>query len=173
VHWWGKNQVAEKCRSAILTTYETDLRTVTVIIRWPYILHTFDRVLRTPHFIESPPPPRAPTPAIYCILRTCHIKWRSSPAKGPSSGSNLQCESVTPLFLELLGNRTVGLQKPQVDFPAFISSWEQRDLFGSIVSFLSTRNSKDWFALLYCHVRPTPWNPSGRCTLISQQGMQS
>ena len=25
VHWWGKNQVAEKCRSAILTTYETDL----------------------------------------------------------------------------------------------------------------------------------------------------
>jgi hypothetical protein len=27
VHWWGKNQVAEKCRSAILTTYETDLRT--------------------------------------------------------------------------------------------------------------------------------------------------
>jgi hypothetical protein len=27
MHWWGKNQVAEKCRSAILTTYETDLRT--------------------------------------------------------------------------------------------------------------------------------------------------
>ena len=27
VHWWGKIQVAEKCRSAILTTYETDLRT--------------------------------------------------------------------------------------------------------------------------------------------------
>jgi len=26
MHWWGKNQVAEKCRSAIRTTFETDLR---------------------------------------------------------------------------------------------------------------------------------------------------
>jgi hypothetical protein len=27
VHWWGKNQVAEKCRSAILTTFDANLRT--------------------------------------------------------------------------------------------------------------------------------------------------
>jgi hypothetical protein len=26
VHWWGKNQVAEKCRSAILTTFDANLR---------------------------------------------------------------------------------------------------------------------------------------------------
>jgi hypothetical protein len=26
-HWWGKSQVAEKCRSAILTTFEVNLRT--------------------------------------------------------------------------------------------------------------------------------------------------
>ena len=32
VHWWGKNQVAEKCRSAILTTYETDLRKAAIIL---------------------------------------------------------------------------------------------------------------------------------------------
>jgi hypothetical protein len=25
-HWWGKSQVAEKCRSAILTTFEVNLR---------------------------------------------------------------------------------------------------------------------------------------------------
>jgi hypothetical protein len=32
MHWWGKNQVAEKCRSAIRTTFETDLRTAELFV---------------------------------------------------------------------------------------------------------------------------------------------
>ena len=37
-HWWGKSQVAEKCRSAILTTFEVNLRTDTGIAIPPIIL---------------------------------------------------------------------------------------------------------------------------------------
>ena len=32
-HWWGKSQVAEKCRSAILTTFEVNLRIFATLSR--------------------------------------------------------------------------------------------------------------------------------------------
>lgn len=126
-----------------------------------------------------------PTNSVPCNLCLPYQVAFKPPQKDPFySGSNLQCESVTPPFLMSLGTGTVRLQT-QVDIitcslitllrgrriSRVYSPLDRRGLARTsrIFIFLTLRKA----VFLYCHVRSKPLNLSSRCAVISQQSVQS